>query len=37
MLCSCFVDPNPSPPQALPAEVLAACDRLIVNEHEGRG
>ncbi|GAB7184417.1 PfkB family carbohydrate kinase [Kitasatospora sp. Ki12] len=27
---------NPSPPQALPAEVLAACDPLIVNEHEAR-
>lgn len=25
---------NPSPPRALPAEVLAACDPLIVNEHE---
>ncbi|WP_030379881.1 MULTISPECIES: ribokinase [unclassified Streptomyces] len=27
---------NPSPPQALPREVLAACDPLIVNEHEAR-
>ncbi len=27
---------NPSPPQALPVEVLAACDPLIVNEHEAR-
>ncbi|MGJ5896833.1 ribokinase [Streptomyces niveiscabiei] len=27
---------NPSPAQALPAEVLAACDPLIVNEHEAR-
>ncbi|MFD7373165.1 ribokinase [Streptomyces mirabilis] len=27
---------NPSPPRALPAEVLAACDPLIVNEHEAR-
>ncbi|QIY96041.1 ribokinase [Streptomyces sp. S1D4-11] len=27
---------NPSPPHALPAEVLAACDPLIVNEHEAR-
>ncbi|MFF4819173.1 ribokinase [Kitasatospora sp. NPDC001309] len=27
---------NPSPPQPLPAEVLAACDPLIVNEHEAR-
>ncbi|MEU5279539.1 ribokinase [Streptomyces asoensis] len=25
---------NPSPPRPLPAEVLAACDPLIVNEHE---
>lgn len=27
---------NPSPPQALSAEVLGACDPLIVNEHEAR-
>ncbi|MFD7706557.1 ribokinase [Streptomyces sp. NPDC059786] len=27
---------NPSPPVPLPAEVLAACDPLIVNEHEAR-
>ncbi|MBQ0829161.1 ribokinase [Streptomyces tagetis] len=27
---------NPSPPQPLPPEVLAACDPLIVNEHEAR-
>ncbi|MFG2451975.1 ribokinase [Streptomyces sp. NPDC048512] len=27
---------NPSPPRALPSEVLAACDPLIVNEHEAR-
>ncbi|GHA46853.1 ribokinase [Streptomyces tauricus] len=27
---------NPSPPQPLPADVLAACDPLIVNEHEAR-
>ncbi|MFE2315155.1 ribokinase [Streptomyces sp. NPDC059441] len=27
---------NPSPPRALPAEVLEACDPLIVNEHEAR-
>ncbi|KJS52796.1 ribokinase [Streptomyces rubellomurinus subsp. indigoferus] len=27
---------NPSPPRALLAEVLAACDPLIVNEHEAR-
>jgi ribokinase len=27
---------NPSPPRELPAEVLAACDPLIVNEHEAR-
>ncbi|MFF0445335.1 ribokinase [Streptomyces sp. NPDC004609] len=27
---------NPSPPAALPAEVLVACDPLIVNEHEAR-
>ncbi|MFJ2114212.1 MULTISPECIES: ribokinase [unclassified Streptomyces] len=27
---------NPSPPVALPAEILAACDPLIVNEHEAR-
>ncbi|MCD7445332.1 ribokinase [Streptomyces lincolnensis] len=27
---------NPSPPQRLPAEVLAACDPLIVNEHEAK-
>ncbi|MFE1424649.1 ribokinase [Streptomyces fungicidicus] len=27
---------NPSPPQPLPAEVLAACDPLIVNEHEAK-
>ncbi|MGW3952735.1 ribokinase [Streptomyces sp. NPDC004752] len=27
---------NPSPPQALPQEVLTACDPLIVNEHEAR-
>ncbi|MHC0432146.1 ribokinase [Streptomyces sp. O3] len=25
---------NPSPPAPLPAEVLAACDPLVVNEHE---
>ncbi|PSM43852.1 ribokinase [Streptomyces dioscori] len=27
---------NPSPPRELPAPVLAACDPLIVNEHEAR-
>ncbi|MCG7205797.1 ribokinase [Streptomyces arenae] len=27
---------NPSPPLPLPAEVLAACDPLIVNEHEAK-
>ncbi|MFI9810449.1 ribokinase [Streptomyces sp. NPDC052301] len=27
---------NPSPPRSLPPEVLAACDPLIVNEHEAR-
>ncbi|MEU3250106.1 ribokinase [Streptomyces sp. NPDC006997] len=27
---------NPSPPRALPGEVLAACDPLVVNEHEAR-
>ncbi|MFJ9584000.1 ribokinase [Streptomyces acidicola] len=27
---------NPSPPQPLPDELLAACDPLIVNEHEAR-
>ncbi|MFE7132636.1 ribokinase [Streptomyces sp. NPDC057638] len=27
---------NPSPPRALPDEVLGACDPLIVNEHEAR-
>ncbi|MFJ9902604.1 ribokinase [Streptomyces sp. NPDC101152] len=27
---------NPSPPRPLPAEVMAACDPLIVNEHEAR-
>ncbi|HEY8986941.1 MAG TPA: ribokinase, partial [Streptomyces sp.] len=27
---------NPSPPRELPAEVLAACDPLIVNEHEAQ-
>ncbi|MEW2317112.1 ribokinase [Streptomyces bauhiniae] len=27
---------NPSPPRPLPAEVLAACDPLVVNEHEAR-
>ncbi|MET7382277.1 ribokinase [Streptomyces sp. NPDC005526] len=27
---------NPSPPRALPPELLAACDPLIVNEHEAR-
>ncbi|GGQ65009.1 ribokinase [Streptomyces pilosus] len=27
---------NPSPPQPLSAEVLAACDPLIVNEHEAK-
>ncbi len=27
---------NPSPPRALPQDVLAACDPLIVNEHEAR-
>ncbi|MFJ2704145.1 ribokinase [Streptomyces sp. NPDC087428] len=28
---------NPSPPAPLPAEVLAACDPLVLNEHEARG
>ncbi|MEU0807403.1 ribokinase [Streptomyces sp. NPDC005970] len=27
---------NPSPPAPLPAEVLAVCDPLVVNEHEAR-
>ncbi|WLW54846.1 ribokinase [Streptomyces sp. YU58] len=27
---------NPSPPRRLPAEVLTACDPLIVNEHEAK-
>lgn len=27
---------NPSPPQPLPHEILAACDPLVVNEHEAR-
>ncbi|WP_431946100.1 ribokinase [Actinacidiphila sp. bgisy167] len=27
---------NPSPPAALPPEVLAGCDPLVVNEHEAR-
>ncbi|AOR34178.1 ribokinase [Streptomyces fodineus] len=27
---------NPSPPRPLPSQVLAACDPLIVNEHEAR-
>lgn len=27
---------NPSPPRPLPAVLLAACDPLIVNEHEAR-
>ncbi|QMV23326.1 ribokinase [Streptomyces sp. SCUT-3] len=27
---------NPSPPADLPAHVLAACDPLVVNEHEAR-
>jgi ribokinase len=27
---------NPSPPATLPAEVLAVCDPLVVNEHEAR-
>ncbi|MFJ5864328.1 ribokinase [Streptomyces parvus] len=27
---------NPSPPVPLPGEVLAACDPLVVNEHEAR-
>ncbi|WP_432101926.1 ribokinase [Streptomyces sp. bgisy091] len=27
---------NPSPPAPLPEEVLAACDPLVVNEHEAR-
>ncbi|MGW7082068.1 ribokinase [Streptomyces sp. NPDC054871] len=27
---------NPSPPAPLPSEVLAACDPLVVNEHEAR-
>ncbi|MEU3145572.1 MULTISPECIES: ribokinase [unclassified Streptomyces] len=27
---------NPSPPRPLPGEVLAACDPLIVNEHEAK-
>lgn len=27
---------NPSPPQPLPSEVLAACDPLILNEHEAK-
>ncbi|PWI45435.1 ribokinase [Streptomyces sp. ICBB 8177] len=27
---------NPSPPAALPAQVLAVCDPLVLNEHEAR-
>ncbi|WP_274555648.1 ribokinase [Streptomyces spiramyceticus] len=27
---------NPSPPAPLPSEVLAACDPLVLNEHEAR-
>ncbi|WP_020116529.1 ribokinase [Streptomyces canus] len=27
---------NPSPPRPLPTEILAACDPLIVNEHEAK-
>ncbi|MEU5363006.1 ribokinase [Streptomyces sp. NPDC005925] len=27
---------NPSPPRPLPAEVLAACDPLVLNEHEAK-
>ncbi|MFC8128825.1 ribokinase [Streptomyces sp. NPDC057302] len=27
---------NPSPPAPVPSEVLAACDPLVVNEHEAR-
>ncbi|MFD0315128.1 ribokinase [Streptomyces flavalbus] len=27
---------NPSPPRSLPGDVLAACDPLVVNEHEAR-
>ncbi|MFJ5263729.1 ribokinase [Streptomyces sp. NPDC088387] len=27
---------NPSPPRPLPGEILAACDPLIVNEHEAK-
>ncbi|MFF7752691.1 ribokinase [Streptomyces sp. NPDC007971] len=27
---------NPSPPRPLPTQVLAACDPLVVNEHEAR-
>ncbi|MGW7051404.1 ribokinase [Streptomyces sp. NPDC054887] len=27
---------NPSPPRPLPADVLAACDPLVLNEHEAR-
>ncbi|MFE0625863.1 ribokinase [Streptomyces sp. NPDC058864] len=27
---------NPSPPAALPREVLAGCDPIVVNEHEAR-
>ncbi|MEU6144322.1 ribokinase [Streptomyces sp. NPDC047081] len=27
---------NPSPPRPLPSELLAACDPLIVNEHEAK-
>ncbi|MFD5099292.1 ribokinase [Streptomyces albidochromogenes] len=27
---------NPSPPRPLPAEVLTACDPLVLNEHEAR-
>ncbi|OIV35542.1 ribokinase [Mangrovactinospora gilvigrisea] len=27
---------NPSPPRELPREVLAACDPLVLNEHEAR-
>ncbi|KAF4407615.1 ribokinase [Streptomyces lycii] len=27
---------NPSPPAALPAEILSACDPLVLNEHEAR-
>ncbi|MFC0601028.1 ribokinase [Streptomyces palmae] len=30
------LNPSPVPPTELPAEVLAACDPLVVNEHEAR-